>query len=511
MIPDGTYAIANGIIVPSNANILFMSRNAVLKPTTPGTTVLTLNSGSVIHNPTIIAFDPAVQADSTGIKITSMSNHIVDGYLSSMNYGIVLQGTSCYFNVIEWPTVIGCKTGLWITAYSGNPAANNIIKFKKIQGANSVGQIVAGSYGILIDSASCVNAFEGGDLSLFNHSLYVDGSENKFHNVWIENCTLAPEFISGVNSANIHCANSNWAITAGARLITHVNGPSLYQDVPFMAPGDNALKALYLLNEGAGQLAHDYSGNNNHATIVGGTWNTEIGPLYGNLKLDMNSTEYISIPVAAIDFKQSFSIALLYKPISTDGDYNNTLLNVAGSNGEYLKLYISRPVQGAPDTYFKTYDGTNTLSDHLTGMTKKPDRWGWSIISYNSVAGTIANIEGVASYNYKPLTNPFLNTISTVKINEKLGGMPKFVNNYALIALWQRALTEAEGARIVESTWRMLPTPGSPEAYKVTALPTATIALRGKIYRVDGDAGVADHAYVCVKGADNNYSWVQLI
>jgi|GEM_PF-6316285 len=41
----------------------------------------------------------------------------------------------------------------------------------------------------------------------------------------------------------------------------------------------------------------------------------------------------------------------------------------------------------------------------------------------------------------------------------------------------------------------------------VTVAPTAVAADRGRIIIIDGGAGVADIVKVCVKGADNNYSY----
>lgn len=42
-----------------------------------------------------------------------------------------------------------------------------------------------------------------------------------------------------------------------------------------------------------------------------------------------------------------------------------------------------------------------------------------------------------------------------------------------------------------------------------TALPAATSALRGRSFFLQGGAGVADKAYVCVKTATDTYTWVQ--
>lgn len=42
---------------------------------------------------------------------------------------------------------------------------------------------------------------------------------------------------------------------------------------------------------------------------------------------------------------------------------------------------------------------------------------------------------------------------------------------------------------------------------KVTTLPTASAAFRGKTVRVDGSTGVADSLYMCMKSATDTYSW----
>lgn len=48
-------------------------------------------------------------------------------------------------------------------------------------------------------------------------------------------------------------------------------------------------------------------------------------------------------------------------------------------------------------------------------------------------------------------------------------------------------------------------TPGN-----LLSLPTASAGYRGKIYTLFGGAGVADHAYMCLKNSSDTYTWVQL-
>ena len=45
------------------------------------------------------------------------------------------------------------------------------------------------------------------------------------------------------------------------------------------------------------------------------------------------------------------------------------------------------------------------------------------------------------------------------------------------------------------------------EVKVVTVAPTAVVADRGKLIILDGGTGVADVVKICVKGADNAYSY----
>ena len=42
------------------------------------------------------------------------------------------------------------------------------------------------------------------------------------------------------------------------------------------------------------------------------------------------------------------------------------------------------------------------------------------------------------------------------------------------------------------------------------ALPAASAAYRVIIWYVEGGAGVRDRTYICMKGDDDNYGWVEI-
>jgi len=44
----------------------------------------------------------------------------------------------------------------------------------------------------------------------------------------------------------------------------------------------------------------------------------------------------------------------------------------------------------------------------------------------------------------------------------------------------------------------------------IVTLPSASVSLRGVIYRVQGGTGVSDHVYICQKDATDTYVWVQM-
>jgi len=64
---------------------------------------------------------------------------------------------------------------------------------------------------------------------------------------------------------------------------------------------------------------------------------------------------------------------------------------------------------------------------------------------------------------------------------------------------------KSTNARIEEA--KALALSEADEVKVVTVAPTAVVADRGKLIILDGGAGVADIVKICVKGADNAYSY----
>lgn len=161
-----------------------------------------------------------------------------------------------------------------------------------------------------------------------------------------------------------------------------------------------------------------------------------------------------------------------HQDFATAGD---SLISLSGGHFTINDTVVSFATvdNGSPQSIFFLFDGANTSAAingvSLTTIDATPTGTGQLI---RAVAGSKVSLSG------------FVNTIPSVFVEY-------------LPAAW------GEGGRLVRTS-----VDGYPPS--IDALPAAAATYRGRLFRVEGAAGVADATYECRKDAANAYAWVAI-
>lgn len=113
---------------------------------------------------------------------------------------------------------------------------------------------------------------------------------------------------------------------------------------------------------------------------------------------------------------------------------------------------------------------------------------------YNRFALITVGTNGIPTYAAGPISN-----------NPRFPSIPS--NSVVLAAVYLPANgTDIQQTQIVDK--RIFVFPGVP---KVSSLPSADANLRGRMLRVEGGTGVADHLYLCIKNTGDTYEWDEIV
>jgi len=132
-------------------------------------------------------------------------------------------------------------------------------------------------------------------------------------------------------------------------------------------------------------------------------------------------------------------------------------------------------------------DGTRRMTGHLLPA---------SSLQYNLGSSTVKWLRGY-------LNDVFLsNKLYSDKIGEYSSGMGVTIDNL----LVKDGGLPSVAADILQTGEVFLRTGVDADGI----LPTPGASYRGKMIRVEGGAGVADKLYICMKAADESFSWIQI-
>lgn len=438
-VPAGSYPCSTGVISYASYQRIFgdgFDKSLLLADGSD--TLITIGSG-INH----------ISFESVGIRANTGSEHAFTGISLSVALhnsfrafdifnaaiGISLSG-GCYFNQFyDFHLYSIYTTGILLdTDGSGNPNSNTFV-LRDIEGASQ-----AGSKGVSIASGS-VNLFLGGSINHWATGIDISGGqENRFIGSWLETCTTDVSVSSGQHYIDVHSASTAaYSFSGNGEAITPGNGYFKWQGTDPRRSTYEDLKCLYMFDEDSGTFLHDYSGNNYHGVVTGGTW---VDGLFGPALSIARGSDYITIPTGVIDPSSAWSMAVLFYPNSLK-IFSNLILRILDGS-KYLKVLVD-----AAGSYynFRTWNGVDAaVTNGFNKMFHDPARWCWIILSYDPSTGTITNLDPVRGAGGTAVQTNVISSISSICLTDDDTG---YTLDYGVFALWQRALTLAEAREFV--------------------------------------------------------------
>jgi hypothetical protein len=419
----------------------------------------------------------------TGIDFSASRSYLDNVHILSPKIGIRFNNASYYSIVNSLYIYSADQYGILFERSGGTTPAfdpnNHMIHLKHISGNAKK----AGSIGIYIKEGAVNNIF-GGEVQSFETNIKIETHNNRLSGLYLEDSVTDLEVTKETNFIDIHSGTIK--TTDDADIINMAGGYTKYFDLPPQRPSVQDLKALYLFNEGQGNVLRDYSGNNKDATITGGTWTTG---LYGSaLQLDSAANEKISVPTNIIDPTKPYTFAILFNTQAVNMYNNFPLFMFDGA--KYIRFQRS----GDFKTSIYAYDGTAvTQKDLNTSMSTRIGKWAWFFMTYDPASGALTTLDPVNPIE-TTIANP-LTTLTTLDIHRSNGAGNTWVAKYNLAAFWQRKLTRSEARQFINSTQPIVP---------ATAFMRKPRNSGGKI-DTTGTAGNTGTVTFATPEADTNY------
>jgi len=323
--------------------------------------------------------------------------------------------------------------GIYLVTSGGFEPNNNTFTFKQISGhANA-----AGSIGIHVANGN-VNSFHGGEVNDFDTNIYEAGRQNRFVNIYEEDSLTGGVVVTGGPSYfDIH---SRGRVTQSGTgdLMTPYRGRSYFFDVDMPRPSWENLNALYLFSEDSGTLLHDYSGNERHATITGGSW---VSGRYGPA-LHCTNFDKITLPTTAIDPASAWSVAIHVRSVSETSEGSGRVFYLEDGSNYFMEFVRNLATVGMT---MHSYDGATLVQKNLNGQSHAYNRWAWVLFSYDPATETLTSIDPVKDDDAETLPS-VVSTVSDIQIHNPGGN---WVADFDCVAIWQRALSKAEILRFI--------------------------------------------------------------
>lgn len=218
-------------------------------------------------------------------------------------------------------------------------------------------------------------------------------------------------------------------------LMTHPLSPArraMRRATKCLAPGASA---IYLFNEGSGQVLTDYSGNGNDGTLGANSGSSTDDPAFGSTGLTFDGGDFVEIPHApfASTFAAGFTIQMVLYP---GGATSKALFTLGQDKGFSLYHNQSKALLYAPDGASILYTSANSAPATT-----------WVDIAYTHTWGglTQAYVNGAADTS---VTNPGAHTAPTAcRIGYYAGFFAQAGTVIAALALYPGALTAGQIAQ----------------------------------------------------------------
>jgi hypothetical protein len=204
----------------------------------------------------------------------------------------------------------------------------------------------------------------------------------------------------------------------------------------------SGLLAEYRFNEGAGQVLHDYSGNNNHGMLGSSVGSDTNDPTWATTGTTFTTDDYIVLP-AILAGKSAATILIAYyaasgntaaagllAPGSSDNTNSNFAISLRKGAGDYLNLRAS--------------DGTNRAGVDSNGVSVIEAGYYLGIAKYAAgvslSVGRYPNLMSTTTSSVPPLLNT--NTTKLMYIGTYAGVY--LTGEVYYVMIYGRVLTNAE-------------------------------------------------------------------
>jgi hypothetical protein len=322
---------------------------------------------------------------------------------------------------------------------SGNANGNTFI-VNEITGNSVAGSIGVHNYGL-------ANTIIGPEISYAGIGIKNQGNGLIVQNAFVEaNLSTGIWAVAGssmrfdgVDASSPDIREDNSLIDTGGKGYTN------FGNQPNHRISFNNLSGYYSFSEGVGTVAHDSSGNANHATLHG-TASWVSGPYGGGILLTPNGAGYLTIPTTALTVGASFTVGVLMELGATTPTDNTEFLSIGATTGtQEYHIVSNSSVLGL--TQYPNNSVSFNLGQEITSTTK----WTWQFFVYDPVGGTLTGINpGVppAVVSHAAL-NPFTGSITSIifessSINTSI--------KIGQIAIWNgRSLTIEESQEWINS------------------------------------------------------------
>ncbi len=194
-----------------------------------------------------------------------------------------------------------------------------------------------------------------------------------------------------------------------------------------ITPNRAGLLAYYSFDEGQGSIARDYSGNNNHGTLVGSpTW---VDGMNGKA-LGFSNNGKVTFPSIVLSGDFSFSLWVYYS--DTGSNNYGTLISQASASG----LWILKTSQNKLNYFFSV--------DHLSNDSIPVNTWTHVCFTKNGTTGTFY-INGKQSGTVAAVPSISISNIGGDVANEFL------IGKLCQIRVYNRAISQQEIRTLYQS------------------------------------------------------------
>jgi hypothetical protein len=463
--PSVHYKITAPLMIGSGEALVGLGRRPEIRAYFNGDAVVMSGNG-VLRNVSVNA-SPAYRTLYTGVKVDAgaspgASTHGVVRDVSVLfaSKGFWVRGGVYFwdfdgliaYQFHDYGILTDSRDGTGMSAPN-----NNVFRIKELS-SDTVGDAWAGVTWeqAAIKVAGNVNTFIGGEPAPSKYGVIVGANSvnNRFVGMYGEHEQIVLK--AGKGSVTFWDSHA-WIQPLELDDDAKVYGPSGEMLTPYnnwlqrTVRADKSLKALYLFNEGSGDVVIDHSGNGKHMQHYGSvapTW-TENGRWGKGLQLDVQNNLFLlnSGLTGAFDATQPFTIAVLMRRESVWGE-NPVLVAFTDAGSRYMRVLQQNSYIAIQD-----YNGSSTVATTTIAMRDADqDAWSWVALYFDPVNKTVTSLDPFAGPSDLATTNTRFSPwasgggagVTGVSLMRHPGFSQGIKGVLSFVGVWQRKLTFGE-------------------------------------------------------------------